>query len=143
MAFSIGKNSAAEEVNPVGLKAGADSESKQVYIGNGTVIEGSFSFDGPTVVNCKLVGNVIAKSSFSVGPEGDIKGNITAAEVTVAGKVVGDIDASTKISLKKPASIQGNIKSPKVSVEDGVVFNGQVMMKSPGEVLSLNREATL
>lgn len=143
MAFSIGKNSTAEDSASAGFKLSADAESKQVYIGSGTVIEGAFSFDGPTTVNCKLIGNVVAKSSFAVGPEGEVQGSITAAEIIIAGRVVGDIDAATKISLKKPASIQGNIKSPKVSVEDGVVFNGQVVMKSPGEVLNLNREATL
>lgn len=148
MSFGFGKNESSEmDVTSASgefkLSPEEGSSNGQVYIGSGTCIEGKFEFEGPTYINCKIVGNIKSNTSLSVGPLGEIDGDITGVDVTIAGRVTGHVEATTRLFLKKPASIQGDVNSPKVAVEDGVVFNGKCSMKAPGEIVDLNRLATV
>ena len=147
MSFNFGKSdddSSKESLSGgFQMTASTKDDSKEVYIGNGTTIEGKFTFEGPAVINCKIVGDIEAKGAITVGSLGEVQGNITGAEVIICGKVNGDIEAGNKIYLSKPGCVQGNLKAPKISIDDGVVFNGNCSMKSPGEIVDLKREATV
>ena len=105
----------------------ADSNT-EVYIGSGTELEGSFSFAGPTYINCKIIGDVKGAASVHLGPEAEVTGNVSGAEVVISGCVKGNVEGSASISLEKPADLLGDMLAPKISVSDGVMFNGKCTM---------------
>ena len=146
MSFGFGKEKdlvSEMSVSSSEFKMTKEDQDSQVYIGQGTKLDGKFEFEGPTYINCKLTGNIKSNTSITVGPLAEITGNIMGVEVTICGQVCGDVEASSKVFLKRPASVEGNVKCPKVAVEDGVVFNGNCTMKAPGEIVDLNRTITV
>lgn len=149
MTFGFGKNDVEHSATAGGLNLASgfkmttekEAGSKEVYIGCGTSLEGPLKLAGPAYINCKLKGNITASETLTIGPNAEIDGQIEGSEVIVCGKVTGDINSNKSILLKQPAKVQGNLKAPKVGIDDGVVFNGQCSMKSPGEIVDLKREA--
>ena len=145
MSFGFGKtesnDSAAKNIADfqIGPKQGnaTSTSNQEVYIGSGTTLDGNFVFEGPTYINCRINGDIKAKNILKIGPEAEIRGEIEATEVTLSGKLEGNLIASKSISLEKPAEMKGDIRAPKVSISEGVIFNGQCSMKSPGEIVDL------
>ena len=148
MSFGFGKPTKTTEIQPTvsggynfNQVAAANSASGQTsYLASGSVITGQVKLVGTTTVNCKVEGPVTA-GALTVGPEGEIIGNVIAQEIIIEGKVLGDIDATDRISLKRAAHVQGNLKCAKISIEDGAVFNGVCAMNSNSGVVSLSRDA--
>jgi len=79
-------------------------------IGTGTVVEGKIRSQGNVRVDGKLIGEVTASESLSVGVTGEIEGNVTAKNVTVGGKVRGTISASEKIVFEGKSVVRGDIE---------------------------------
>ncbi len=134
---STTKTVADFQISPKQVNNSTPTANQEVYIGNGTTLEGSFIFEGPTYLNCKIVGDIKAKNMLKIGPEAEIRGQIEATEISVSGKLEGNIIASKSISLEKPAEVKGDLRAPKVSISEGVIFNGQCSMKSPSEIVDL------
>jgi cytoskeletal protein CcmA (bactofilin family) len=97
-------------------------------IGTGTVIEGKIRSQGNVRVDGKLIGDVTASESLSVGVTGEIEGNVTAKNVTVGGKVRGTISASEKIVFEGKSVVRGDIRATRLIVDEGSIFDGRVSM---------------
>jgi cytoskeletal protein CcmA (bactofilin family) len=97
-------------------------------IGAGTVIEGKIRSQGTVRVDGKLIGEVTASESLSVGVTGEIEGNVTAKNVTVGGKVRGTISASEKIVFEGKSVIRGDIRATRLIIDEGSIFDGRVSM---------------
>jgi cytoskeletal protein CcmA (bactofilin family) len=97
-------------------------------IGSGTVVEGKIRSQGNVRVDGKLVGDVTASESLSIGVTGEIEGNITAKNVTVGGKVRGTISASEKIVFEAKSVIRGDVRAIRLVIDEGSVFDGKVSM---------------
>ncbi len=63
-----------------------------------------------------------------IGPQANIKAEISARTVIISGEVVGDIVATERIELKMPGKLKGNISAPLVIMDEGVLFEGHCAM---------------
>ena len=97
-------------------------------IGAGTVVEGKVRSQGSVRIDGKLIGEVTASESLSVGVSGEIEGNVTAKNVTVGGKVRGTISASEKIVFEGKSVVRGDIRATRLIVDEGSIFDGRVSM---------------
>ena len=97
-------------------------------IGTGTVVEGKIRSQGNVRVDGKLIGDVTANESLSIGVSGEIEGNVTAKNVTVGGKVRGTISASEKIVFEAKSVIKGDVRATRLIVDEGSIFDGKVSM---------------
>ena len=105
-----------------------DPVKEMNIIGTGTVVEGKIRSQGNVRVDGKLIGEVTAGESLSVGVTGEIEGNVTAKNVTVGGKVRGTISASEKIVFEGKSVIRGDIRATRLIVDEGSIFDGRVSM---------------
>lgn len=107
----------------------AEGQAMNGFIGKGVTIEGRLSFDGSVRIDGDFKGEIDAEGLLIVGEGALIEANITVGSAVICGEVKGDIDVKTKVELKPPAHIQGNIKAQSIVIEDGVIFEGNCIMK--------------
>jgi cytoskeletal protein CcmA (bactofilin family) len=50
----------------------------------------------------------------------------------ISGHFKGNIKATNKVELRAPAHLDGSVETPVLMVEEGVVFNGTLVMTAAG-----------
>jgi cytoskeletal protein CcmA (bactofilin family) len=105
--------------------------AEMAHIGKSVVIKGELSgsedlyIDGQVEGTIQLEGNVL-----TIGPNGQVRANVTAKAVVVQGKLDGNIHATECATLTKSAVAAGDITTDRVVVEDGAFFKGKVDSQS-------------
>jgi len=112
-------------------------------IGRSITIKGEVKGDEDLLIQGRVEGSVTLKQhSVTVGPEGEVKADISARVISVEGMVEGNLTAQEQILLRGSARLQGNIAAPRVVLEDGARFRGSVDMgEMPAEATSHDKFA--
>lgn len=97
-------------------------------IAAGTVFEGKLKTPGSIRVDGKVIGDITASQSISVGTSGEIEGNLSAASVTIGGKLKGSAIAQEKLVFESKAVVKGDIRAAKLVVDEGAQFDGKCAM---------------
>jgi cytoskeletal protein CcmA (bactofilin family) len=109
-------------------------------IGPKTTIEGRINFSDGVRIDGHVVGDIQvereAVGSIAVGPGGEVRGNITAHRVLIAGAVFGNIRALEMAHLLSTARITGDVSYAKLSICSGAVINGALCELAKGEETS-------
>jgi cytoskeletal protein CcmA (bactofilin family) len=97
-------------------------------IGAGTTLEGKVQGTGILRVEGRIRGEVVSDGDIIVGEKGEIRANIKARNVSIAGRVNGNIHASGRMHLMASASLQGDIDAGTIIIEEGAQFKGACRM---------------
>ncbi|MEM4270957.1 MAG: polymer-forming cytoskeletal protein [Candidatus Pacearchaeota archaeon] len=134
MAFGKFKNNSEPESRD-SLESSGEKDTKstlnvssKAYLGKGSRVVGTLSFQGPAQLDGDIEGEIHASDSLVIGESAVIKAKVIGNDVTVRGQVSGDIIAKTRLALEKPAKITGNISCPLLRIEEGVNFEGNCNM---------------
>ena len=99
-------------------------------IGKSISIKGDVIGDEDTILEGRVEGRVSLRNfHLTIGPNGDIQGEVSAKQVTVVGKIAGNVIASERIEVRETGRIQGDLIAPRLTVAEGAVINGSVTMK--------------
>lgn len=82
--------------------------------------------------------NLSANGSLTVGPNGEVKADITAREVIVRGRVEGKIAGRERVQLWSTGQVHGEVQTERLAIEDGALLRGQV---EAGRLVDKNTEA--
>jgi len=97
-------------------------------LGEGTDLEGNFSFDGTVRIAGKVKGTIFSNETVIISDTANIEADISGEVIIISGNVKGKIKASSRVEINKPAYFEGEIESPSLKVEEGVIFHGQTKM---------------
>lgn len=117
----IGKNKNAAYEDGSRTKIGT-------LIGDGTVFDGDFTAPEAIRVDGVINGNCTCKKQLILGPQGHIKGNISAASVIISGKADGNITVTGKLELLSTGKIAGDITASSLVIDEGAFFDGRCTM---------------
>jgi len=98
------------------------------FIGEGSEIDGKYTFTGTLIVNGRLKGEIVSNDRLMIGEKGVVNAGITAGTVLIEGEVLGNVRASERVELRGKARVYGDIEAPVVSIEAGVLFEGNCRM---------------
>lgn len=102
---------------------------ERATIGRSITIQGEVTGDEDLLIQGRVNGAVNLKQhSVTVGPEGEVKADITGRVITVEGKVHGNLRAEEQVILRGSALVEGDITAPRVVLDDGARFRGGVDM---------------
>ena len=104
------------------------------FIGPGVEFTGEIFYEGSVQIDGTLEGHIHTNGTLLVGEKAVISAKVNAGSVISKGKVNGNIVASKQVQLLSTAIMDGSLKTPELSMEIGVVFNGDIAMRSEGEV---------
>jgi cytoskeletal protein CcmA (bactofilin family) len=98
-------------------------ERFKTLIDSSTTIDGRMNFGNSVRIDGKVHGNLNiepgCKGTIAVGPGAEVRGDINAYRVLVAGTVQGNIQASERVELLSSARVSGDIAFGSISIVHG------------------------
>lgn len=111
-------------------------------ISPGIRIKGEVSGSEDLFVDGSIEGKLnLGNGSLTVGPNGNIKADISAREVVVRGKVDGKITGRERVQVWSTGQVTGEVQTQRLAIEDGAVLRGKVETGRPIEKASDDRSA--
>jgi cytoskeletal protein CcmA (bactofilin family) len=68
----------------------------------------------------------LTNGSLTIGPNGQVKADVTAREVIVRGKVEGRVSGRDKVALLSTGQVNGEVQTDRLAIEDGAMLRGKV-----------------
>ena len=108
------------------FSAGAAVET---FIGAGVRFEGRITFNGNAQIDGDVSGEITSAGLLMTGAKSKLQGTMHVSSLIMSGSFQGKLKAAKRLELRAPAHVQGEICTPALTIEDGVVFNGQILME--------------
>ena len=89
-------------------------------LGEGTVFDGNLKTSGTVRVDGTVNGNCTSDEEMILGPEGVVKGNVSAKNITSLGK----------LEILSTGKVNGNIAARSLVIDEGASFDGKCTMTS-------------
>ena len=103
-------------------------------IGKSVIIRGDLSGNEDLYLDGDIEGTITLKeSSLTIGPNAQIRADITVRDLIVFGKLAGNIHAAGRVDLRQSASVKGDIYAAKLSIEESAILSGRVELTSSGQ----------
>jgi len=110
----------------------AHGRPAQSIIGKGLVTKADISGSEDLRVDGELEGSIkIPECSVTIGPNGNVKANVVARNITVHGTLRGNLQATGKIEIRKTGSLLGDVTTAGITIEDGAYFKGSIDILRP------------
>jgi len=97
------------------------------WIGQGVTIDGHISSGQDLRIDGRVSGTIdVPEHELVLGAGADVKANITARSLLIAGAVVGDVTVTERLQLQATGSIDGNVVASRLIMLDGAVLRGKI-----------------
>ena len=97
------------------------------HIGKSVVIKGELSGSEDLYVDGNVEGSIeLRNHSLTVGPNGNVKANVSAKSVVIQGKLDGSVSASERVELQKSAVVTGDLTTQRIAIEEGAFLKGKI-----------------
>ena len=101
--------------------------SEFAHIGKSVYIKGELSGSEDIYVDGQVEGSIqLSGNNLTIGPNGRVRANISAKNVTVGGTLEGNIQASERTEFRKTAVASGDVQTKRIAIEDGAFFKGKL-----------------
>jgi len=98
-------------------------------LGKSMTIKGELSASEDLTIDGQMDGRVtLPDHTLTIGPDADIRAQISAGAVVIMGAVVGNVTASRRVEIRATGSVTGDISSPGLAIDDGGQVVGKVQM---------------
>jgi len=101
------------------------------HIVQGTEINGDLVSDANVLIDGEMNGNISCSGKVIIGATGKIKGNLVCVHAEIQGAVDGEVTVEGLLTLTSTARIMGDIQTAKLVIQEGAIFEGSCIMKSP------------
>jgi cytoskeletal protein CcmA (bactofilin family) len=110
------------------------STPEVAQIGKSVSIRGDISGSEDIYVDGQVEGSIQLKgNSLTVGPNGRVRANIMAQNVTVSGSIEGNIQVSERTEMRKTAVVTGDVQTRRIAIEEGAYFKGKLEILVEGK----------
>lgn len=96
-------------------------------VGKSVSIKGELSGREDLFLDGKLEGSIqLSESSLTIGPNGNVRANVSAKDVTIAGTLEGNVAAGGRTEIRKTAVVNGDVRTRRIAIEEGAFFKGKL-----------------
>jgi cytoskeletal protein CcmA (bactofilin family) len=97
------------------------------HIGKSVFIKGELSGSEDIYVDGQVEGSIhLSGNNLTIGPNGRVRANISAKNVTVGGTLDGNIVAGERTEFRKTAVANGDVQTKRIAIEEGAFFKGKL-----------------
>lgn len=96
-------------------------------VGVNCEIEGTFTSSGNVRMDGKFNGTLVITGNILVGESADIRADINAQNISIAGTVRGNVTGN-KVQLLRTGKIWGDISASALTTEEGAFIDGKITM---------------
>ena len=97
-------------------------------IGEGAVFDGDLNAPESVRVDGTVNGNCTCEKELIIGPQGAIRGNVSAQNIVISGQVTGDLTVHGKLELLSTGKIVGDIVARSLVIDENAYFDGRCTM---------------
>ena len=98
-------------------------------VGKSMSIKGELSGSEDMTLHGQMEGSIsLPDHVLTVGPQAEVKANISARTVVVQGIVTGTVAAAERLEICAHGSVVGDVASPRLVIADGANLRGKVEM---------------
>ena len=109
-----------------------DEGGEMANIGKSITIKGDVTGDEDLVIEGRVEGRIELKNQhLTIGPNGNVKAEIDAKQVTIVGRVTGNVSATERVEIRDSGRLDGDLVSPGLVIHEGAEVNGSISMKAP------------
>jgi len=120
-------------VEPARPSAVVPADAGQTQLGRSMVVKGDLSGSEDLTIAGQFDCTVsIQGNCLTIGPQGQVKGEISAARVVIHGTVLGNITVKERVEIYKSGHVVGDLIAPGISIEDGAYFKGKIEILRDG-----------
>ena len=98
------------------------------FIGADTKIEGTIISKTSVRIDGTIVGGVCANGTVVLSKSGQIKGNVIAENIIIAGVVDGNMQIKDKTNIEPTGEVYGDITTSRILIDEQSVFQGKCNM---------------
>ena len=103
------------------------ANQNQTLLGRSVVLRGDLSGKEDLLIEGHFEGTLnLQEHCVTVGPHGQVQGEIHARQVVIQGAVSGNISAREKIEIRKTGEVVGDLVAAAIAIEDGAYFKGSI-----------------
>jgi cytoskeletal protein CcmA (bactofilin family) len=109
------------------LAGEVSSERRQVaWIGQGVTIEGRITAAQDIRIDGRVQGAIeVGQHELVLGDGAELKGNVDARSVLIAGKLEGNVKAAERIQVQSTGVLLGDVITPRLIIHDGGLLRGR------------------
>jgi len=133
MAFGSSKRESVSKVQ---------SSSSQSVFSKDLSVNGEVLCPGLIRIEGKVEGSIKGKGEITVAESAEIKADIEARKVVVLGQVEGNIRALEGVEIVASGKVYGDVTTDKISIEEGAIFTGKCITKTPEKMKLSPKEET-
>jgi cytoskeletal protein CcmA (bactofilin family) len=111
------------------------------HIGSGTIVRGNIRGSGSIEIRGRVEGDVEVDGDVALGEDAAVGGNVSGAQILVAGRVSGDLKGTEAVLLERGARVVGDLVAPRIGIAEGALVRGSV--RTEGEAPAPRRAAVL
>ena len=101
-------------------------------ISQGIKIKGEVTGSEDLFVDGTVDGKLsLTNGSLTIGPNGNVKADVSAREVIVRGKIEGKVTGRDKVQLWSTGQVTGEVQTDRLAIEDGALLRGRVEAGKP------------
>jgi cytoskeletal protein CcmA (bactofilin family) len=109
----------------------SNKDEINAFLGKGTDFNGKLAFEGTVRLDGKFSGEIFSPGILIIGESAVINANVSVNTLILSGELTGNIEAKTRVEIHAPGKVYGNITTPVLVVDEGVLFEGGCVMKTP------------
>lgn len=109
---------------PGDLATFPNGDRRRSVVHDGITINGNWESDGIVEFGGSIIGDVTA-DTLVVTENGQVRGNVRARTVTIAGSLDGTIYA-VNVTLKRQARVSAQVQTQVITIDEGANIEGQV-----------------
>jgi cytoskeletal protein CcmA (bactofilin family) len=110
-------------------------------IGQNTTIRGNLRGTGSLDVRGRVEGDIEVDGDVALGEDSTVSGNISGAQISVAGSVLGDLRGTEAVLLERGARVVGDLVAPRIGIAEGALVRGGI--RTEGETSAQPRRAAV
>ena len=121
------KGAPSPSVQPISPPLPAEERRVVAWVGKSVKFQGTLTSSEDMTIDGHVEGTIdIQENALTIGPDADIKADITASSVTIHGTVTGNVRAKGKVDIRSTGRVEGNLFTPRLVMADGAVVRGRV-----------------
>ena len=103
------------------------ANQNHTLLGRSVVLRGDLSGKEDLLIEGHFEGTLnLQEHCVTVGPHGQVKGEVHARQVVIQGAVSGNISARERIEIRKTGEVVGDLVAAAIAIEDGAYFKGSI-----------------
>ena len=107
------------------------SENLVMNLGNSMSIKGELSGSEDLTLYGQMEGSIrLPDHTLTIGPDADIRAEISAKTLVIMGTVTGNVVAAEKVDIGPSGTLVGDLVSPRLAIADGGCIRGKVQTPS-------------